>query len=172
MLKRAEVNRDFIDLKGTNCVTTITNQKFELLKSYVASFDDLEFIFDCRYAAGESSFYLSQDVPDYYSHRTWFMQTLQDTKNKHIIYEVGGVKCGYVRLDFAKKYINVNIYVDAMYRGRGLAELMLNNICQKNNSKNLHATVHSQNFPSLNAFLKTGFSVVSRDAEFLRLKKC
>lgn len=169
---KSAANKDFIDARGTNRTILQLFKEFNFLDFYDATKEDVEFIFNCRYTATNSSFYLSSDVPSFQSHKDWFANALINKKCKHLVFKAGGIRCGFIRLDLYGDYTDLSIYVIERLRGRGFADLMLSKVCEQISFKNLQATVHSKNSVSLKAFLKNGFSIISRKDDFFRLKYC
>lgn len=171
-LKKSEANRKFIDIKGVDRVSIQFMKKFNFLQSYSAKLNDAEFIFKSRYIKTDSSFYINDKVPSYTNHKEWFKNALKNKNVKHIIFQAGSVKYGYVRLDFGKEFTKLNIYIYNKYRGRGFSSYILNDVCNRYNNSKLRAIVHPKNLASLNAFLKAGFRKIKKNEQFLEFEKC
>ena len=154
LAEKSEANGQFVDAKGANRVAKILLKKFGFFSACEASKADVGFIYDCRYSMVNHSFYVSQTMPSYESHKTWFFDALNDKKVRHIIYKIGNVKCGYIRTDVKDGYSDVSIYLHQSHRGKGLAEPMLKDISKVLSSEKLIATVHSENLPSLRTLRK------------------
>lgn len=171
---KSAANKNLVDARGVNRVIIELLTKINLFTNYEASLGDAKFIYDCRYKSSSETMYLNQTIPVYEQHLEWFTKSLNSEKKTHVIYEVCGVQCGYIRIDedINEEFNELSIYVHENFRGRGFSKKMLSDICKKYGRQKLYATVNINNVPSVNAFLKSGFNISSQNQNFIRLKKC
>ena len=172
LYQKSKLNRKLVNVHGTNRVVTQLLRYCNFITSDKASIDDAPFIYDCRYKAIKSAFYINPDIPSFHCHLTWFRSALRDKLYRHIIFRAGWIKYGYVRLDIQKEYAEISIYVHPKYRGRGLGEIMLTKICEQQTGKTFRAYVHVDNSSSLNLFLNNGFNIIKSEAKLVRLEHC
>ena len=168
---KARRNKDFVDVRGVDRIVAEIVKKIEHFKVRTARIDDAKFIYNCRYKNVTESFYLNASIPDLSSHVSWFSKALGSDKIRHLIYKFSNAKIGYIRLDNKTEPFEVSIYVDKIYRGRGFGLLMLDNLCKEFGQSKLRASVHLQNKPSLNSFIKCGFRILNEQNGFLQLER-
>jgi len=170
--KLAQLNKKLVDARGTNRVVNYLLANFNLYSFYAPSINDVNFIFDCRYTNVNKSFYVSSIIPTYEKHVIWFQEALKNENCKQFLLKAGNLSVGYFRLDDKIAYYEVSLYVHESYRGRGFGDVMLKHVCDNYNRKKLRAFVHLDNISSLRVFEKSGFSIIERSGELLRLELC
>ena len=94
------------------------------------------------------------------THTKWFQQKLNDTGFIMYIFEVAEKPIGLVKIEDKQAYSLIGVSIDALFRGKGLASILLRKACNtyfKTIQKPIHACIKKENKASINAFKKAGF---------------
>jgi RimJ/RimL family protein N-acetyltransferase len=140
-----------------------------------ATLDDAPAIWNWRRSGGADRFYRSPQSGDINAHLAWFRMALEDRKRHLLIFEVGSVPVGHIRLDRSDdgQTADVSICIDLGHRGTGLGSRALGkalNFAQKQGIKTLYAEIHQDNHGSLKVFRGLQFDTIEESIPFVRLR--
>jgi len=94
-------------------------------------------------------------------HKKWFQDQLKDSNILFYIVEIDNVLVGQVRFSIKKDYAVIGIAIINKFRGKGLAQKILNIAAKeyfKENKLPIYAYIKKTNLPSVKSFEKTGFT--------------
>ncbi len=107
-------------------------------------------------------------------HARWFTRRMNDPGGRIWVAKVDDRPVGYVRVDVRSGVGVVSLAVDSRWRGLGYGSETLRKLvialAADHQVTCLRAVVRGTNRPSQRAFLATGFSVVSREGDFMVLE--
>jgi UDP-2,4-diacetamido-2,4,6-trideoxy-beta-L-altropyranose hydrolase len=140
-----------------------------------ARLDDAEVVLEWRRGGGADRYYRSPQGGDIASHIAWFKAALADRKRHLLIFELGSVPVGHIRLDRAdeEQTADVSICIDVAHRGAGLGSRALEKLlvfAREQDIAVLHAEIHRENLGSLKVFRGLMFDIVGESGLFLRLR--
>ena len=102
------------------------------------------------------------------SHEKWYEKALADFRKKILIAENSEGKIGMVRFDYQDipNSAEININLNPAFRGRGLAQPILNGACAHGFSRlgliRIYAEIKTTNIPSIKIFERAGFKYLSQ----------
>jgi len=100
-------------------------------------------------------------------HRAWFAERLADADCRIWIIEAGGEAIGEVRLDRGAAETEIDIFVSAGHRGRGVARRAIGEAQQRWPARAWVARVRSGNAASRHLFESLGFAVAEDAGDHL-----
>ncbi len=106
------------------------------------------------------------------AHAAWFSERLADPETFIWIIQVDGKSVGQVRFTAREGAYDVDVYVAARFRGKGVARIALELAIKEWDSagvrpQTLRARVKNQNVASQKLFERTGFALAERRAHHL-----
>lgn len=94
------------------------------------------------------------------THERWFANALVNSKLKFYIAEsADGVFMGQVRFEEVEDGCLVSISIDAAFRGRGLAQAVLQKAMDVSGGRRFVAEICVDNLPSMSLFKRCGFEL-------------
>lgn len=112
---------------------------------------------------GNRKYSRNESVPSLVEHQKWYEDSLKSADRTMWIIEFNNIYCGYIRVDSIDDYLEISILMSKKLRRLGLAGAAIESIKSKFNSINILASVHPDNKPSINLFLKAGFVKLTKD---------
>ena len=112
---------------------------------------------------GNRKYSRNESVPSLVEHQKWYGESLKSADRTMWIVEFNNIYCGYIRLDSIGDDLEISILMSKKFRRLGLADAAIEAIKSKLNNIKILATVHPDNKPSINLFLKAGFVKLSKD---------
>ncbi|NNE81315.1 MAG: GNAT family N-acetyltransferase [Silicimonas sp.] len=125
-----------------------------------ATLADGEMIWHWRNAPDVRHASLNSDEIALASHLEWFRAALGDANRTILIAMSGDTPVGMVRLDQDGDIATVNILIDAVHRGTGVAKVALAQALDRQVARRYRAQVKADNAASLALFRALGFRVV------------
>ncbi len=169
----------FIDDKATDVLIHALFREFyqvKLLRLRPASIQDDKLVYEWLNDRLVRQMSFSSEPIDWETHKQWFDNYLNNTKQYYLIVEIEQMQqyypCGQVRFD---ENGEIGILIAPTYRGMGLAsiclKLSIDYIRQENNSyKQIIAHIKHANKSSIKAFERAGF--VSNGFDIIKNQDC
>ena len=127
----------------------------------LATSSDSRRIWEWRAASGLERFSQSRQTPDFMAHHKWFTAALSDPQRIFRILMLGGLPCGYLRLDLTgAAHARVSICLAPDVRGQKLSAELLAEAARLGPSLgvlHLDAEIHPENTASLRCFEQAGY---------------
>lgn len=148
------------------------------LKIRVVNHGDWARLLDLRNDPDTRAASFSEEVVTVQEHMKWFGKALIDPEMRLLVAEdaSSGEAVGTVRLDLKKKSgeVEVSISVDRRARGKGYAAEMLSRLIGHAPAgwpvKRFVARIKADNFASLRAFARAGFTFANVDEDVVTMK--
>lgn len=116
-----------------------------------------DFLFSLQCEEGNRLYSGNENTPSLMEHKEWFEESMLSENRRMWVISYKGYDVGYIRLDDLIKEEEVSIIVSNKFRKLGLAKSSLEAIKTLTKYSNIVATVHPENFPSINLFSGSGF---------------
>lgn len=126
-----------------------------MFRKAVAS--DMKMFFDWRNDPVTRKNSISPELIDWDQHSGWFISSLGNPKRVILVYEIGNVAVGSVRLDVFPQYVELSWQLAPEKRGQGVGKKMLCEFVSEFQTRPLQAKIKSENQASLMIATAAGF---------------